>query len=239
MCVGCGVRRIRRILCRPLSFLLRCGTLLFLRSFSFRRIWFRLSYLPSLYHIVTERGRTSTVVEEKNRRIRPCNRRSIEFSIVVVALSPFPPPPSPQHRRRFCHRRPPVPSPRPCCCAVSVEVPRAKMPWWYRHCQVTDIKPPSGKPSSRGSKLEKLKRHEPAMAVPRRNNVLHYDQDLKRLTTVRELGRLQSFDDEFEFCGTQTQQIEGIGNAVPVRTATAVASAVLRCCGAVLTLRWL
>lgn len=79
------------------------------------------------------------------------------------------------------------------------------------------------------SEVEKLKRNDPAHTIRRKGNVQHYDDRLNRTLTVRELLRLQSFSDDFAMSGTLTQQIDGIGNAVPVKTATAVAKAILLC----------
>ena len=62
--------------------------------------------------------------------------------------------------------------------------------------------------------------------ILRKGNVGHYEHD--RTLTVREMARLQSLPDKFHFCGTRTQQLNGIGNAVPVNTAKAVGKSVLQ-----------
>jgi DNA (cytosine-5)-methyltransferase 1 len=46
--------------------------------------------------------------------------------------------------------------------------------------------------------------------------------------TLRECARLQTFPDEFLFCGTPSEQGQLIGNAVPPRLATAVGCALFR-----------
>lgn len=55
---------------------------------------------------------------------------------------------------------------------------------------------------------------------------IHYDPSQARSITVREAARLQSFDDDFEFIGTQGDAYKMIGNAVPVKFAQAIASAI-------------
>lgn len=55
---------------------------------------------------------------------------------------------------------------------------------------------------------------------------IHYDPDQARSITVREAARLQSFDDDFDFVGTQGDAYKMIGNAVPVKLASAIALSV-------------
>ncbi|HEY8559457.1 MAG TPA: DNA cytosine methyltransferase [Pyrinomonadaceae bacterium] len=43
----------------------------------------------------------------------------------------------------------------------------------------------------------------------------HFHYKLHRVPTIRENARLQSFPDDFVFCGTKTQQNKQVGNAVP------------------------
>lgn len=58
------------------------------------------------------------------------------------------------------------------------------------------------------------------------NRFIHYDSKQSRSITVREAARLQSFDDDFNFVGSQGNAYQMIGNAVPPKLAKAIAYAV-------------
>ncbi len=58
------------------------------------------------------------------------------------------------------------------------------------------------------------------------NRFIHYDPKQCRDITPREAARIQSFDDDFEFIGNQTDTYIMIGNAVPPKLAKCVALAV-------------
>lgn len=57
------------------------------------------------------------------------------------------------------------------------------------------------------------------------NRFIHYDSKQSRSITVREAARLQSFDDDFDFIGSQGNAYQMIGNAVPPQLAKRVALA--------------
>ena len=58
------------------------------------------------------------------------------------------------------------------------------------------------------------------------NRFIHYDPEQARDITTREAARIQSFDDDFDFIGTQTDVYIMIGNAVPPRLAKSIGLAV-------------
>lgn len=57
------------------------------------------------------------------------------------------------------------------------------------------------------------------------NRFIHYDSRQSRTITVREAARIQSFDDDFDFCGSQGNAYQMIGNAVPPQLAKRIALA--------------
>lgn len=76
-----------------------------------------------------------------------------------------------------------------------------------------------------------LKKDEPSTTIIAHlykdgNRFIHYDPKQCRSITPREAARLQSFDDDFDFVGSQGNAYQMIGNAVPPKLAKAVGMAV-------------
>ena len=67
--------------------------------------------------------------------------------------------------------------------------------------------------------------------VPGGENMLRRPDGAVRYFTVRESARLQTFPDGFGFCGSWTQNMRQLGNAVPVRLAQTVAAGIARALG--------
>ena len=72
---------------------------------------------------------------------------------------------------------------------------------------------------------EELHSDLPSRTVRKKNRLVHYNR--KRNATVLERARLMSFPDNHVFKGTQAQQADQIGNAIPLKLGTAIANAVM------------
>lgn len=76
-----------------------------------------------------------------------------------------------------------------------------------------------------------LRKNEPSTTIIAHlykdgNRFIHYDSSQARSITPREAARLQSFDDDFNFIGSQGSVYQMIGNAVPPKLALAIGKAV-------------
>jgi DNA (cytosine-5)-methyltransferase 1 len=66
-----------------------------------------------------------------------------------------------------------------------------------------------------------------AHGVPGGENMLVLDDGSLRYYTVRESARIQTFPDKYFFCGSWTESMRQIGNAVPVKLATIIGESVV------------
>lgn len=74
---------------------------------------------------------------------------------------------------------------------------------------------PSEKRGGAPSGLKRLIYDEPSLTITgsATSEFVHPVQD--RMLTVRECARIQTFPDDFHFCGSDSQQLQQIGNAIP------------------------
>jgi DNA (cytosine-5)-methyltransferase 1 len=74
---------------------------------------------------------------------------------------------------------------------------------------------PTEKRGGAPSGLKRLIADEPCLTVTGTSTREFIHPTLDRPLTIRECARIQTFPDNFEFCGTATQKIQQIGNAIP------------------------
>lgn len=75
--------------------------------------------------------------------------------------------------------------------------------------------------------------NEPSCTIKENHGGVNVHPTLPRVLTAREMARLQSFPDDFFFCGTKNKQLIQIGNAVPPLLGKAIGLAVRRSAGEV------
>lgn len=85
--------------------------------------------------------------------------------------------------------------------------------------------------STKVHKYHVLRKNEPSTTILAHLHkdglrFIHYDSEQARSITVREAARLQTFDDDFDFIGSQGDAYKMIGNAVPCKFAEAIAKAI-------------
>ena len=88
---------------------------------------------------------------------------------------------------------------------------------------------PSEKRGGSPSGLKRLFYDEPSLTITgsATSEFIHPTQN--RMLTIRECARIQTFPDDFTFVGTDCQQIQQIGNAIPPLFAYLMAEQIVKC----------
>lgn len=91
---------------------------------------------------------------------------------------------------------------------------------------------PTEKRGGAPSGLKRLIYDEPSLTITSAapSEFVHPVQN--RTLTIRECARIQTFPDDFTFCGTESQKILQIGNAIPPAFAKLIAEQIIYCDGA-------
>lgn len=87
--------------------------------------------------------------------------------------------------------------------------------------KIKALKPGECVSKTYNSSRQRLRPDKPSKTICTRVMFIHPFHD--RFLTPRELARIQSFPDAFEFCGSKTTMVKQIGNAVPPLLAKAIA----------------
>ena len=74
--------------------------------------------------------------------------------------------------------------------------------------------------------LRRLESKSQSVTIDTGHNV-YFHPHFKRVPTIRESARIQSFPDDFIFLGNKGQQFRQVGNAVPPLLAEAVAKGIM------------
>lgn len=85
---------------------------------------------------------------------------------------------------------------------------------------------PSEKRGGAPSGLKRLSYNEPCLTITGSSASEFVHPVENRMLTIRECARIQTFPDEFSFCGTESQKMQQIGNAIPPKFAYQVANSV-------------
>ncbi len=72
-----------------------------------------------------------------------------------------------------------------------------------------------------GNTFKRLDRNKPALTMVPGHNAFPIHPWLDRSLTVREAARIQTFPDDYIFCGRRDKQCMQVGNAVPIKLAEA------------------
>lgn len=77
-----------------------------------------------------------------------------------------------------------------------------------------------------GNTFKRLDRNKPSLTMVPGHNAFPIHPWLHRSLTVREAARIQTFPDDYIFCGRRDKQCMRVGNAVPVKLAESWATQV-------------
>ena len=94
-----------------------------------------------------------------------------------------------------------------------------------RVCDGTPTEKRGGAPSG----MKRLSYDEPALTITSASISEFIHPTKNRMLTIRECARIQTFPDNFTFCGTEHQKSMQIGNAIPPLLANAISNQVLIC----------
>lgn len=88
---------------------------------------------------------------------------------------------------------------------------------------------PSEKRGGAPSGLKRLSYKEPALTITSAATSEFVHPKENRTLTLRECARIQTFPDDFVFCGTDSQKALQIGNAIPPLLAKKIAQQIIKC----------